>query len=122
MEKLLAIIAIVVCSFASFNYVSAQEQKKEPLKIKFDGYCYSFSELVSIVTEYGELPMVRGNVATPERQSVFVFYINQQTRSWTFTEKVADQLYCIVASGGGLVPVPEEIVEEYRKLQPRPNL
>ena len=77
--------------------------------------CVPFRVIDALTAEYKELPFVRGaSVRDGERGSrsiPFVFYLNARTGSWTFTERISENEFCILASGEQFEPVPAELID-----------
>jgi hypothetical protein len=112
MEK--CIIALSM-AFATAAYA------QEPMKVNITGVCSDFASITATAAKYQELPFIRGRVNTPERSSYFVLYLNAETRTWTYSEQISDSLYCVIASGEGIEPVPDVIVQEYKDAYGRNN-
>ena len=51
-----------------------------------------------------------------------VVFLNPTTGTFTIVEKAGDNLYCILAVGGGFEPVPKEIQEDVKKQQEKSTL
>jgi hypothetical protein len=51
-----------------------------------------------------------------------VIFANPTTGTFTIVEKAAEDLYCIIAIGGGFEPVPKEIQDEVRQEQKKGTL
>ena len=90
---------------------------------KLDVKCVSFRVIEALTTEYKELPFIRGaSIRDGERGSrsvPFVFYLNARTGSWTLTERVSENEFCILASGEQFEPVPAELIDQTIKRRER---
>jgi hypothetical protein len=77
--------------------------------------CVPFPVIEALTIEYNELPFIRGaSVRDGERGSrsiPFVFYLNARTGSWTLTERISENEFCIMASGEQFEPVPAELID-----------
>jgi hypothetical protein len=87
--------------------------------------CINGNDLTDTVNEFKELPYVRG-ISTPlsekdDKMSLVVF-LNPTTGTFTIVEKAADNLYCILAVGGGFEPVPKEIQDNAKQEQEKSGL
>ena len=82
--------------------------------------CLNGKDLTDTVNEFKELPYVRG-ISTPmaeqDAKMSLVVFLNPATGTFTIVEKAGDNLYCILAVGGGFEPVPREIQDDVRKEQ-----
>jgi hypothetical protein len=82
--------------------------------------CLNAKDLTDTVNEFKELPYVRG-ISTPfdkeDAKMSLVVFLNPTTGTFTIVEKASDNLYCILAVGGGFEPVPKEIQDDVRKEQ-----
>jgi hypothetical protein len=77
--------------------------------------CVSYRVIEALTIEYNELPFIRGaSIRDGDRGSrsiPFVFYLNAITGSWTFTERISENEFCILASGEQFEPVPAELID-----------
>ena len=82
--------------------------------------CLNGNDLGETVNEFKELPYVRG-ISTPmdeqDAKMSLVVFLNPTTGTFTIVEKAGDNLYCILAVGGGFEPVPKQIQDDVRKEQ-----
>jgi hypothetical protein len=82
--------------------------------------CLNGNDLVESINEFKELPYVRG-ISTPfdkeDAKLSLVIFLNPTTGTFTIVEKAGNNLYCILAVGGGFEPVPKEIQDDVRKEQ-----
>jgi hypothetical protein len=104
MKKLLASIIMSLIAIP----VAAQE-------IMFPAECGTIKNLDEMLTEYEEIPFVRGigykNMNGLVIETTMVFFANAKTGTWSFTEKIADNVYCIVGAGDSFEPVPANIID-----------
>jgi hypothetical protein len=81
-----------------------------------DVKCVSFDVLDVLTAEYKELPFIRGasirEGARGMRSIPFVMFLNAKTGSWTFTERITENEFCILASGDKFEPVPADIIDK----------
>lgn len=97
----------------------------EPQKATYETICLSREDLTSTVEEFKELPFVRGLSAPLNQQNIqlsLVVFANPVTGTFTIVERVAENLYCILAMGGGFEPVPKEIQDKARLHQEKSKL
>jgi hypothetical protein len=111
MKKMLASIL--------FMPVIAFSQSNESEEINIPTHCVSIQVLEDVTVEFNELPMLRGKT---ERQidgqlveNTLVIFINMETKSWTITEKMVNNRYCVLAAGNSFQPVPKEIIDRVIK-------
>ena len=87
--------------------------------------CLDGKDLTDTVNEFKELPYVRG-ISTPmaeqDAKMSLVVFLNPTTGTFTIVEKADDNLYCILAVGGGFEPVPREIQDDVRQDQKKGTL
>ena len=87
--------------------------------------CINGEDLTKTVGEFKELPYVRGlssPMAQEGRNLSLVIFVNPETRTFTIVEKAADDVYCILAVGGGFEPVPRNIQDDVRSEQEKGQL
>ena len=87
--------------------------------------CLNAKDLTDTVNEFKELPYVRG-ISTPlaeqDAKMSLVIFLNPTTGTFTIVEKADDNLYCILAVGGGFEPVPREIQDDVKQQQEKSTL
>ena len=87
--------------------------------------CLNGKDLTDTVNEFKELPYVRG-ISTPmaeqDAKMSLVVFLNPATGTFTIVEKADDNLYCILAVGGGFEPVPREIQDDVKQQQENSTL
>ena len=82
-------------------------------------------DLTNTVNEFKELPFVRGlsvPLTQQERKLSLVIFANPTTGSFTIVEKAGEDLYCILAIGGGFEPVPKDIQDDVKQGQEKSTL
>jgi hypothetical protein len=85
--------------------------------------CADIKKVTEMLDDFQELPMLRGIMQRDQKdQSLFLFFVNPKTKSWTILEKIDEKLYCVIAAGGELEPFPAEVFEEMRKRQERKRM
>lgn len=87
--------------------------------------CVSGEDLTKTMNEYKEIPFVRGassSLTEDNKSLALVVFVNPETRTFTIVEKAGDNLYCILAVGGGFEPVPREIQDDVRAEQEKGRL
>jgi hypothetical protein len=104
MKKLLASIIMSLIAIP----VVAQE-------IMFPAECGTIKNLDEMLKHYEEIPFVRGigykNINGMIIETTMVFFANAKTGTWSFTEKITDNVYCVVGAGDAFEPVPANIVD-----------
>ena len=87
--------------------------------------CLDGKDLTDTVNEFKELPYVRG-ISTPmaeqDAKMSLVVFLNPATGTFTIVEKAGDNLYCILAVGGGFEPVPKNIQDDVKQQQENSTL
>ena len=87
--------------------------------------CLDRKDLTSTIDEFKEIPYVRG-ISTPfseqDSKTSLVVFLNPTTGTFTIVEKTGDNLYCILAVGGGFGPVPREIQDDVKQQQEKSAL
>lgn len=78
-------------------------------KVMLETYCVKLDTLEQVLSEYGEIPFIRGlSQRDPLGTVSLVVFLNPQTQTWTIVEKFDTDKYCIMAVGSNLEPVPNE--------------
>jgi hypothetical protein len=107
MKKLLATLL--------FMPVIAFSQSNEAEEINIPTYCVSIKILEEVLTEFNELPMLRGkterHVNGVSTENTLVIFMNPETKTWTIVEKMANGSYCVLSAGASFEPVPKEIID-----------
>jgi hypothetical protein len=91
----------------------------------YQAMCLDSKDLTSTIDEFKEIPYVRGTntpLAEQDSKTSLVVFVNPTTGTFTIVEKVADNLYCIMAVGGGFQPVPREIQDDVKQHQDKGRL
>ena len=87
--------------------------------------CLNGKDLTDTVNEFKELPYVRG-LSTPmaeqDAKMSLVVFLNPATGTFTIVEKAGENLYCILAVGGGFEPVPKNIQDDVKQQQENSTL
>lgn len=95
-------------------------QSKEPNQInRYESYCMSVTDLGELLKNFEEIPFLRGSSyreleKTPTINPLVVFF-NAKNKTWTIVERTPEKLYCVLAVGRDLEPVPQEIIDEVQK-------
>ncbi len=100
--------------------VSANPQIKT-----YQAMCLDSKDLTSTIDEFKEIPYVRGintPLAEQDSKTSLVVFLNPTTGTFTIVEKVAADVYCILAVGGGFEPVPREIQDDVKQKQDKGTL
>jgi hypothetical protein len=87
-----------------------------------DTICISLKQLTEITDEAQELPYLRGQshpIMTEGAPLSMVIFVNPATGTFTIAERVAQDMYCLLALGSQFGPVPAEtrdrIMQEQQK-------
>ena len=97
----------------------------EPKPATYETICLNGKDLTNTVNEFKELPFVRGlsvPLTQQERKLSLVIFANPTTGSFTIVEKAGEDLYCILAIGGGFEPVPKDIQDDVKQGQEKSTL
>ena len=97
----------------------------EPKTATYETICLNGKDLTNTVNEFKELPFVRGlsvPLTQQERKLSLVIFANPTTGSFTIVEKAGEDLYCILAIGGGFEPVPKDIQDDVKQGQEKSTL
>jgi len=90
-----------------------------------DTICISLKQLTEITDEAKELPYVRGQshpIMTEGAPLSMVIFVNPTTGTFTIAERVAQDMYCLLALGSRFEPVPKEARNTIRKEQEKSRL
>lgn len=85
--------------------------------LRFDVPCSDEKEVTTILTEYGETPMlvmqgvraISGNVLNVS----VTLYVNPNTKTYTIIEELRKDILCLVTTGEGLKVYKEEGEKEW---------
>jgi len=98
-----------------FMPVIAFSQPNEAEEINIPTHCVSIKVLEEVLTEFNELPMLRGkterHINGIPTENTLVIFMNTETKTWTIVEKMINGSYCVLSAGGGFEPVPKEIID-----------
>ena len=97
----------------------------EPKTATYETICLNGKDLTNTVNEFKEIPFVRGlsvPLTQQERKLSLVIFANPTTGSFTIVEKAGEDLYCILAIGGGFEPVPKDIQDDVKQGQEKSTL
>jgi len=112
MKKILATLLFIP------TLAFSQSNKNESI-VNIPAYCISIQKFGSLLTEFDELPFVRGkstrDVNGRETTNSLVIFMNVRTKTWTIAEKVSDDKYCIIATGEDMEVVPQDIIDNIIK-------
>jgi hypothetical protein len=108
MKKMLAgLLMMPAVAFSQANRVD---------EVKLNVLCVSLETLEEVLTEYNELPMIRGKSHRADNsENPVVVFMNAKTKSWTLIEKNKSGKYCILGVGENMEPVPNNIIEDIIK-------
>ena len=88
-------------------------------EIKINTYCVTLQTLEDVLSEFDELPMIRGKSSRENKSEVtespLVVFMNSKTKTWTIIERNTSGKYCILAVGENMEPVPGNIIEDIIK-------
>ena len=90
-----------------------------------DTICVSLKQLTEITDEAQELPYVRGQshpIMTEGTPLSMVIFVNPTTGTFTIAERVARDMYCLLALGSRFEPVPKAAQDTIRKEQDKSRL
>ena len=81
----------------------AQSESDYTFLTPFDAICTTKQIFADTITQYGEVPIMRGqslrNVNGAMVVMNTVLFMNMQSGSWTLAEHMAEDAYCVVAMG-----------------------
>ena len=87
--------------------------------------CVSLQQLTEITDAAQEIPYVRGQshpIMTEGAPLSMVIFVNPIIGTFTVAERVAQDMYCVLALGSKFEPVPKEAQDAIRKEQERSRL
>ena len=97
-------------------------------RVKFDAFCTDGDVMAKVLEKFGERAMLdlKSQRLLKGGTEVFdsILFSNPQKRSWTLVEKVADDVYCVVAAGAGMIPhgaTPPAKKENNKDEKPKQN-
>jgi hypothetical protein len=93
----------------------AYSQTNNAEEVKLNVICVTLEVLEQVLSEFEELPIIRGKSIRETTESPMVLFMNSQTKTWTIIERNKSGKYCILAVGENLEPVPNKIIEDIIK-------
>ena len=95
-------IATLLSALACIT-ASAQSESDYTFLTPFDAICTTKQIFADTITQYGEVPIMRGqslrNVNGAMVVMNTVLFMNMQSGSWTLAEHMAEDAFCVVAMG-----------------------
>ena len=106
-------IFAALISFLSCTVVVAQESTKRILPIALQ--CDNVENMFSLIKDYGEQPLFMGNgmITLLDGQIVqggTMFFVNQETGTWSMVTLFADGTSCMTQLGTGFSPYSQGTV------------
>ncbi len=116
MKKLLA-------AFLFMPLIVFSQNKDENTTRNFQAECLKLDQLESILSEFDELPVLRGQsfrrVEGQHTENSLIIFVNSEKNTWTIVEKITKDQYCIIAVGGLFGVVSEKIRQDLIKQRQR---
>jgi len=100
--------------------VLANPPKEDLIVGSMDTVCMSLKNLTEIIDDAQEIPYLRGQshpIMTQGAPLAMVIFVNPKTGTFTISERVDRDIYCILALGSKFEPVPKETQDKIRKEQ-----
>ena len=99
-------LAFIICGLVYTTVAAAQEGKLLPLQAQ----CATIPEMMQTLDRYKETPLFIGQGMTfgfgsgqPYRGGM-LFYVNQDTGSWSILQVFGDDVACLIFNGGDFMP------------------
>jgi hypothetical protein len=105
--------------------VSANPPRPDFTLATLDVPCVSLKNLTEIIDDAQEIPYVRGQshpIMTQGGPLAMVIFVNPKTGTFTISERVDRDTYCILALGSKFEPVPKETQDKIRKEQDKSRM
>jgi hypothetical protein len=82
---------------------------QNPVMVDLPVPCISLKTLAEVLEEFGEVPsMTMLTVRDNGRKHSTVLFVNYQTKSWTLSERIAADTFCVIAVGENIAPYVEK--------------
>jgi len=105
--------------------VLANPPKEDFIVGSMETVCVSLKNLTEIIDEAQEIPYVRGQshpIMSQGSPLAMVIFVNPKTGTFTISERVDRDTYCILALGSRFEPVPKEAQDKIRKEQDKSRM
>ena len=100
----------IVALLTTVGLLGAQSAWAQSQVINIPTACTTTEALAALLAEYDETPaltMTSVRVSKEQNKSTTnptLMFINYETKSWTLIERMADNVFCIIGSGGSAAP------------------
>lgn len=116
MRKFIVATSLVMMSFAP----------QASTEINVTGACVDQHTLNTMLTIYGELPVVRGisarEVDGQPVESGLVLFVNPSTHTFTVVERTGENTFCLIAAGTRVEAVSQQVRDAIMRERNRPEL
>jgi hypothetical protein len=77
--------------------------------IRFPAACASSDNIAEAISKFDESPAMtmisqRTQESGPGTANYTLLFINYETKSWTLIERMADDVFCVIAAGTNIAP------------------
>lgn len=100
MKKLL----MITMALLSSTLFAAQDVEK----VNFEAYCSKGNIVSNMLEKFGERPFINfKSQRDVNNETVYVtaiLFVNPKDSSWSWIEKIADDYYCVIATGDRMMP------------------
>lgn len=106
-----------ILNFVALMLLSSSVQSIEVTRMTYEAVCMNYAQLIDVVDTFEEIPLARGlSVPLGKKDTVIptVIFINPETNTFTITEQVGDDKYCIIMLGTNFQPMPTKIQKEFK--------
>jgi hypothetical protein len=97
--------------------VSSNVRANEVTRMTYEAVCMNYAQLLNVVDTFEEIPLARGlSVPLGKKDIVIptVIFLNTETNTFTITEQIGDDKYCVIMLGTNFQPVPTKIQKEFK--------
>ena len=105
--------------------VLANPPKEDFIVGSMETICVSLKNLTEIIDEAQEIPYVRGQshpIMVQGAPLAMVIFVNPKTGTFTISERVDRDTYCILALGTKFEPVPKEAQDKIKREQDKSRM
>jgi hypothetical protein len=118
-KRLLLVLALLAGSIAT-----AQEKEAPKVEtVKFDAYCMTTQALGAVLAKYEEQPMMSmlagREVGGQSMEFVTIMFANPKSGTWSLVERVAEDAFCVTATGTKIAPYTGEQPGQQKKSVPK---
>lgn len=114
-----------ILNFVALMLLSSSVQASEVTRVTREVACMNYAQLINLIDTFEEIPLARGLSIPLGKKDIListVIFLNPETNTFTITEQVGDDKYCVIVLGTNFQPVPTKIQKEFKDRQYKQKL